>query len=435
MSRAIATQDGWHPQTQQDRDAVLHELHKVLASPHFCNSKRYPALLKYIVENTLAGKSDLLKERTLGVEVFDRPATYDTNADTVVRYTAGEVRKRLLLFYHEDGKYSNIRIFLPAGSYIPEFLSGHDKAEETGPETKPFLNAEGLEEDAARVAGSAIASQPGMRERSHRPEIAGGIPRQGRRTFINVLPWALVAVLLSVLAAAGFMWRSRDFHPLSTVDEFWAPVLRDQKTVVICTGGVVFAQNKYSGVITAGANGDVEYPFVSMQSAAAIAEIEAAMVGSGIKTQLIAAPWSTLTDLREHSVTLIGAYNNQWTLRLLQPLRFHFLPDPANTIVDGMHPQTIWTRDQSVPYSNADDYALVVRYRDPTIDGWVVALAGLGRNGTEAAADFVTSPHYLELLKDQLGTGFGNRNIEVVLKVRVVEAKTGAPSIIAVHIW
>ena len=64
-----------------------------------------------------------------------------------------------------------------------------------------------------------------------------------------------------------------------------------------------------------------------------------------------------------------------------------------------------------------------------------MALAGLGRNGTEAAADFVTSPHYLGLLKEQLGSGFGDRNIEVVLKVSVVQAKTGAPSIVAVHTW
>jgi hypothetical protein len=120
MNRTDIAADGWHPQTQQERDAILRELQAVLASPHFAASKRYPALLKYIVENTLAGKSDLLKERTLGVEVFDRPATYDTNADTVVRYTAGEVRKRLQLFYHEEGRHSSIRISLPAGSYDPQ---------------------------------------------------------------------------------------------------------------------------------------------------------------------------------------------------------------------------------------------------------------------------------------------------------------------------
>ena len=106
MSRAVTTRDAWHPQTRETARRFSHELHEVLASPHFSNSKRYPALLQYIVENTLAGKSELLKERTLGVEVFDRPPTYDTNADTVVRYTAGEVRKRLLLYYSEHGRGS-----------------------------------------------------------------------------------------------------------------------------------------------------------------------------------------------------------------------------------------------------------------------------------------------------------------------------------------
>ena len=265
-------------------------------------------------------------------------------------------------------------------------------------------------------------------------EIAASIPLR-RRSFFIVLPWTIVAVLVVAAGVAGYMWKVRSSHPATTVDEFWAPVLRDQRQVVICTGGVLFAQNPYSGVLTPGTNGDVEYPFVSMQMAAAIAEIEETMDSTGAKTQLISAPWSTLTDLREHSVTLLGAFNNQWTMRLTMPLRYHFAPNPANRIVDGMHSQIDWKRDESIPYSSADDYALVARYRDPTIDGWVVVLGGIGRNGTEAAAQFATSPHYLQLLKDQLGTGFGNRNIEVVLKVSVVEAKTGAPSIIAVYTW
>ena len=45
------------------------------------------------------------------------------------------------------------------------------------------------------------------------------------------------------------------------------------------------------------------------------------------------------------------------------------------------------------------------------------------------------SPHYLELLKDRIGSGFANRNLEAVLKVSVIEGKTGAPSILAVYSW
>ena len=62
-------------------------------------------------------------------------------------------------------------------------------------------------------------------------------------------------------------------------------------------------------------------------------------------------------------------------------------------------------------------------------------LAGVGRNGTEAAAQFVTSPHYLQLLRDRIGSDFSNRNIEVVLKINVIDGKTGAPTILAVSTW
>ena len=77
----------------------------------------------------------------------------------------------------------------------------------------------------------------------------------------------------------------------------------------------------------------------------------------------------------------------------------------------------------------------MARFRDTTTDGWVVVLAGVGRNGTEAAAQFATSSHYMQLLRDRLGSDISNRNMEAVLKVNVIDGKTGAPSILAVRAW
>ncbi|MGB7265572.1 MAG: hypothetical protein WBC92_08665 [Terracidiphilus sp.] len=439
MNRAHATREAWHPQSKQDSEAILRELEAVLASPHFCNSKRYPTLLRHIVENTLAGKLDLLKERTLGVEVFDRPPTYDTNTDTVVRYTAGEVRKRLLLYYSEHGSSSGIRISLPAGSYVAEFLHGHDGHEEAGEdpdlgstylhdtETFALPGAEVHERVAASLALEAVDAShltPGVSPVAVRPRFTS-----------RLLQLGALALLIAAAFASGLWWKSHAAQPQSEVDAFWAPLLRDQRTMIICTGSSVFAPQNYSGVQTAGK--DIDYTFVSMQIASSIAQVTSVAEHFGAGTQLMSAPTTSLPDLREHSVDLLGGYNNQWTLRFVRPLRFHFVEGqgPDEIIVDAMHPGTRWERDSSLPYSSADDYALVARFRDATIDGWVVALAGLGRNGTEAAAQFATSPHYLGLLRDQLGSGFGNRNIEVVLKVNVIDGKTGAPSIVAVHSW
>jgi hypothetical protein len=418
-------------------------LHEVLASPHFCNSKRYPALLQYVVEKTLAGESDLLKERTLGVEVFERPASYDTNADTVVRYTAGEVRKRLSLYYSELRRKPKIRISLPAGSYVPEFLNDHDELEEAGdsyghlatrlPSAGLLVETAGEGQDADRILLPSVADRGSFD--SSRAGAHAGLAREQIEARGRHRRWLAVAAIAAVVLLAGMGWKYRAVHPRTPLDAFWMPVLRDQTVMPVCLGGSVFSQTHTSGVATA--TKDVDYPFISMQSASAVAQISALLERSGgATTQLQSAATTTLTELKEHPAILVGGYNNQWTLRLLQPLRFHFAPSlDAEAIVDGAHPGMKWERDPSLPYSNADDYALVARFRDPTTDSWMVVLAGVGRNGTEAAAQFATSPHYMQLLRDRAGADFASRNVEAVLKVSVIDGKTGAPSILAVQVW
>jgi hypothetical protein len=398
-------------------------------------------MLQYIVEKTLAGESDLLKERTLGVEVFDRPPTYDTNADTVVRYTAGEVRKRLSLYYSELGRKPRIRISLPAGSYVPEFLHEHDDLEQSG-EGLGHLGTHGadpgLSADLANeIQGPGRTLLSALADRApvtiSKAGIRPGTVLGQTRANVRRMRWLALAAIIAIVLLAGLGWRYHTAQPRTAMDDFWAPALRDQRMVPICTGGSVFAQNNFSGVITAGK--DIDYPFVSMQSASAIAQLSALLDRNGATTQLESSATTPLTELREHPVILLGGYNNQWSLRLLQSLRFHFTPNLPESIVDQTQPGVRWERDPSLPYSSADDYALVARFRDATTDSWVVVLAGVGRNGTEAAAQFATSPHYMQLLRDRVGSDFSNRNVEAVLKVSVIDGKTGAPSILAVHVW
>ena len=84
-----------------DAKSVRVQLEQLLASNLFCHSTRYPALLQYIVEQTLEGHGNKLKERLIGIEVFHRAPDYDTNAEPIVRVTAAEVRKRIAQYYHE----------------------------------------------------------------------------------------------------------------------------------------------------------------------------------------------------------------------------------------------------------------------------------------------------------------------------------------------
>ena len=100
---------------------VRGQLDKILASHPFAQSKRYPALLRYIVEHTLRGQAHLLKERTIGVEVFGRPLHYETSEDPIVRVSAAEIRKRLAQYYQEPSHQGEPRIELRVGSYTPDF--------------------------------------------------------------------------------------------------------------------------------------------------------------------------------------------------------------------------------------------------------------------------------------------------------------------------
>lgn len=412
-----------------DREAVLQEVDRILTSSHFCNSKRYPALLRYIVESTLEGRSDSLKERTLGVEIFGRTPDYDTNSDTIVRYTAGEVRKRLLLYYSDEGRDSDLRISLAPGSYVPEF----HPAIQQGPVVESHLQP-AISHPAESLSEPEFTERPG--QPSETPSILPAPHPLISKTWKSQRRSIVGAVLLGLFALSGFAlwrWTHRISAGQSAITEFWAPMSAGQQPVFICTGSVVFAQGNYSGTTTA--NRDVDYPFVSMQSASAIARVSGLLERSGATIQLLPSSTTPLTQLQQHPVVLLGGYNNPWTIRLLQPLRYHFAPDPAHTIVDSTRPQFLLARDHSLPYSSADDYALVVRFRDPVTDSWSVVFAGLGRNGTEAAADFATDPHYMQMLRDRISGGFGNRNIEAVLEVPVIDGKTGAPSILDVFAW
>jgi hypothetical protein len=101
--------------------AFKSHVRQVIASPAFKGSRRSQQFLQFVVENALDGHFVELKERNLGIKLFDRSPSYNTADDAIVRVTACDVRKRLLQYYAEVDSGSEFRIELPPGSYIPEF--------------------------------------------------------------------------------------------------------------------------------------------------------------------------------------------------------------------------------------------------------------------------------------------------------------------------
>jgi TolB-like protein/Tfp pilus assembly protein PilF len=109
------------PQIGPSAASVRAALEKILASPGFAGSERLARFLRYAVEETLEGRSDALKETTVGVDVFGRKPGYDPRLDGVVRTEAIKLRAKLKEYYEDAGSAAPVRIDLPKGGYVPVF--------------------------------------------------------------------------------------------------------------------------------------------------------------------------------------------------------------------------------------------------------------------------------------------------------------------------
>ena len=107
--------------TEEERRSIEAQLERLLANQFFSHSRRFPSFLRYVVNQTLSGHAEDLKERTLGIEIFGKTADYDTASDPIVRVTAAEIRKRIAQYYQDPGHEHEVRISLPPGSYVPQF--------------------------------------------------------------------------------------------------------------------------------------------------------------------------------------------------------------------------------------------------------------------------------------------------------------------------
>jgi hypothetical protein len=106
-----------------DPGKVRAHLDGILASPAFATAKSAGRFLCYIVDETLAGRGDQIKEYVIGVVVFGRGNSYDPRTDAVVRVEATRLRRRLREYYRRDGTAESVIIEIPKGCYVPIFRS------------------------------------------------------------------------------------------------------------------------------------------------------------------------------------------------------------------------------------------------------------------------------------------------------------------------
>src|SRR5438445_7412632 len=102
-------------------EEVQRQLDRILESRTLAGSDQLKRLLRLVVERTVNGQSDLLKEYNLGLEVFQRPPDYDPKVDPIVRVQARRLRSKLDEYYAGEGSADSLVIQMPKGAYVPAF--------------------------------------------------------------------------------------------------------------------------------------------------------------------------------------------------------------------------------------------------------------------------------------------------------------------------
>jgi TolB-like protein len=110
---------------------IREQLNRILSSAAFKNSRVLSGFLKFVTDETLAGKEMEIKEYSIGIQVLIRNSDFNPQLDSIVRIHAGRLRRALKEYYYEEGINDPIRIDIPKGSYIPVFLmqSAHSNSE------------------------------------------------------------------------------------------------------------------------------------------------------------------------------------------------------------------------------------------------------------------------------------------------------------------
>jgi hypothetical protein len=182
------------------------QIQRIIQSKAFRTSEVHRNLLQYLAEKSLAGTAGSLKEYTVGLDVFAKPASYDPRQESVVRMHAARLRQKLAEYYRTEGVDDPVIVDLPKGGFKVTF-----EAREIAPE--PVV---ALTEEAAPKRGFST------------PRILGAL---------------LVLALVCVAVLGSELWRATtarvDRAPSLSPEllQLWGPILNTNRPLMICLAG------------------------------------------------------------------------------------------------------------------------------------------------------------------------------------------------------
>jgi hypothetical protein len=267
----------------------------------------------------------------------------------------------------------------------------------------------------------------------------------------------VLMVAAAAIVLATTLWWLRPWAPKSALERFWAPVISSSSKAVFCIGQRQFVAP--NAELTAESNealariGDAPKPNwavslaqlyylgsqnVALSDAGTLARLAGLLDRNKKPFRILGESSTSYSDLQDGPVILIGGLNNDWTIRLMGPLRFSFeRNNQMFWIRDREHPSKAeYVLDYDTPYmSLTQDYALISRALEPTTQRMVVVAAGLTGYGTQAAGEFLTNESYMEEAVRGAPAGWERKNLQLVIATEVIKGNSGPPHVVNRHFW
>jgi hypothetical protein len=393
--------------------AVEEELQRILSSEFFVRSPRSQHFLEHVVRTTLTGRTEALKERTIGIELFQRDPAYDTGEDAIVRVKANEVRRRLAQFNMQPRSQQVVRIELSTGSYLPQF---HWLVDDLVPPPTPVV----------------------------------------RRTFpVRLAALGAGAFLLLSYLAYAFLVRR------PPIQEFWEPVLASSKPVMLCLGHPVvylLSRRVHNEFVSKYGHSPEQGPyiiklaptevmgadivpvpdqFIGIGDSQAAFRIGSCLQSFGKSSEMRIGNDVSFSDFKMSSVVLIGAFSNRWTLQISNQFRFVFdqVAD-YKRLIDRKSPGRSWAPPAISPGGKVtEDYAIVSRVFQSQSGQVMISAAGITQYGSQAAGEFLADPRQFRQVLVGAPSNWKRMNMQVVLKTKVFGSVPGPPEVIATYFW
>jgi hypothetical protein len=238
-------------------------------------------------------------------------------------------------------------------------------------------------------------------------------------------------------------------HRANPEDLFWKPVMDTPGPVLVAVGD---HPNGPPTMPAPEGSGNAETPVPSSDSSqtvpfadtVTIAKVVGALEARNKQVLIRRGTESSFSDLRSGAVVLIGAFNNEWSLRLTRQLRFSLALDVDKHLIyirDAKDPSSrSWSWGTNQPRETAtgansprlEDFALISRIRDSETGHVVVVIGGLYTYGTETAGEFLTDPNLMQAISRETRLNGAEQNLQIVLGTTVTDGTPGPPRVLAV---